>query len=471
MSNMKLSHIKIKLLLLILILCCSTDIVFPKNLTILSKSFLNNNELLDIFLHEDYAFIPGGLGGLNIVDVSDPYNVQVLGTYESNNCRWGRLYSWTVLGNYAYGAGRECGIEIIDISDITNPKFVDNISTNGVRYEHVEAQDGYLYAARHYSGVEIFSISNPQSINSINRINTENAWAVLPIRDFLYIADGASGIKIFNIDNPNNPVHISSLKTSGSARDISISGNNLFVAVGSYGVDMINIEDPANPELLSNYNTTGFASRISSGDSLVVVSDWDDVEVLEFVSGKLNLKGFKNTGGRTMAVAMKNNIIFSAEWTAFYVYQFGNIYAPDIDFSSRKIDFPRTISGQTSKETFYVTNNGFEKLDIFNIDFLNSDFKVELPSQHIDPGETVEAIVEYSPNSSNWKKSVIFNSNDNDKSMSSVLMRGNFPYGPMPGDNAPGFSLFPVSKDPDPGKVNLESLKGSPTVIAFFTAW
>ena len=117
----------------------------------------------------------------------------------------------------------------------------------------------------------------------------------------------------------------------------------------------------------------------------------------------------------------------------------------------------------------FITNNGLEKLDFFNVDFLNSDFNVELPTQFINPGETIEAIVEYSPNSSNWRKSVIFYSNDNDENISSVLMRGNFPYGPMPGAMAPAFSLSPVFKDQ--GKVTLESLKGSPTVIAFFTAW
>ncbi len=73
---------------------------------------------------------------------------------------------------------------------------------------------------------------------------------------------------------------------------------------------MIDISNPEDPVFISNYNTTGYASRVSANDSLVAVSDWDDVEILGFETGELLLKGFKNTRGRTMAVAMKENYIF-----------------------------------------------------------------------------------------------------------------------------------------------------------------
>lgn len=442
---------------------------YSKNLTKLSRTVLLTTELLDVYIHNDFAFIPGGLGGLNIVNISDPVNTVVVGAYMSQNCVWGRLYSWSVFENFAYGAGRECGIEIIDISDISNPKYANTIGNSIHRYEHTEVQGNYLYAARHQAGIEIFSLANPQIPVSIGAINTSNAWAVLPFGNYLFVADGGDGIKIIDISNPSSLDIIAYLPTSGSAKDLSLSANYLFVAVGANGVDMIDVSNPENPIFISNYNTSGYASRVSANDSLVAVSDWDDVEVLGFKTGELILKGFKNTGGRTMAVAMKDNNIFSAEWFVLNMFKYEHIDGPDIDFSTRKLEFPRVRNNRQESLTFNVTNNGNQTLNIFSIGNDNSDFTVDAPFSSLTPGQTREISVTYMPGTNNWRKSVVFNSNDPDENFATVMLLGNFPYGPMPGDPAPDFDLPLIGYSND--RINLESLKESPTVIAFFTAW
>ena len=183
-----------------------------KNMKQVQNIGLDNVELLDIYIHENLAFVPGGLGGLNILDISDPNDVHVISEYSAYGCDYGRLYAWTVSGNFAYGAGRECGIKIIDIS------------------------------------------------------------------------------------SPSNPTLLAVLATSGSARDLDKVGNYIIVAVGAAGVDLINVSDPENPIFVDNYNTTGFASRISASNSLIAVSDWDDVEVLQISDNELSRVGIKNNG-------------------------------------------------------------------------------------------------------------------------------------------------------------------------------
>ena len=130
-----------------------------------------NNELLDVYINNEYAFIPGGLGSLNIVDISNPSNTVVTGTCKSQNCAWGKLNSWSVFEDYAYGSGRDCGIEVIDISDISNPLFANNIGESNTRYEHSEVQGNYLFTARHQKGIEVFSLVNPSHPTSIGLIN------------------------------------------------------------------------------------------------------------------------------------------------------------------------------------------------------------------------------------------------------------------------------------------------------------
>ena len=151
------------------------------------------------------------------------------------------------------------------------------------------------------------------------------------------------------------------------------------------------------------------------------------------------------------------------------MFKYENVDGPDIDFSTRKIEFPRVNNGNQESLSLSVSNNGNQELTIFNVYNDNIDFSVDAPFNSLAPGEKRDVTVTYLPGINNWRKSVIFGSNDPDETLASLLLQGNFPYGPMPGDLAPNFDLPLVDKVDN--NITLESLKGSPTVIAFFTAW
>ena len=72
--------------------------------------------------------------------------------------------------------------------------------------------------------------------------------------------------------------------------------------------------DPENLLIISSYDTSCLANRLAISDYKIAVSDWDDVEVLEWNGMDLHITGYKNTTRRTMAIAMKNNFIYSVRW-------------------------------------------------------------------------------------------------------------------------------------------------------------
>ncbi|NOZ74957.1 MAG: DUF1573 domain-containing protein [FCB group bacterium] len=454
-----------------LIMLTGSVMLPAKNLTLLSKSNLSNFELLDIALFGTRAYIPGGLGGLNIVDLSDPAHPTVLGTFEADNCAWGRLYAWAESGAYAYGTGRECGLKVIDVSNLSAPIEINSYSdpeTPNARYEHPAIQGNSLYAARHRDGVEILNISVPGSLTQRAVISTQNAWATLPAGDLLFIADGKQGLKIADISDPNAPFLISSLATSGSVKDLAYRAPYLFLAVGAAGVDLVDVSNPSQPVLLDNYNTTGYASRVAASDSLIAVSDWDDIEILQVDSDTLRLTGIKNTGGRVMAVALSGNTIFSAEWRQFVTMEYGVIDGPDLDFSLRSVEFSRVLPGATDTLEVTVTNSGQAPLLITDLQPNSDNFQLELPTTSLNPGESAPLTVHYSPLNGNWQTVAYLGSNDSDEPNAGLSLRGNYPYGPMPGDPAPDFNLTQVNGN---GTVDLQSLYGEPTLIAFFTGW
>lgn len=442
-----------------------------KNLTIHSTTRLENFELLDIYLHDSLAFIPGGLGGLNIVNIANPESPRVISTYHATGCDWGRIYSWAVSGEFAYGAGRECGIHVVDISDISHPRF-QGVYTDGLepdfRYEHTEIKGSSMFLSRHQGGVEVVDISLPHSPTHITSVPSRNAWASLATDSLLFVADGGWGLKIYSIANRNDPQRLASLQTSGTAKDVALVGDFLFVAVGAAGVDMIDVSDPWTPIIVDNFNTSGYASRVSASGNRVAVSDWDDIEVLAYDTQGLSLIGYKNTGGRVMAIEMVGDMIYSAEWRDFKILEYGEISGPDVDFNTRKLEFPRVMERDSHELSLRLQNNGRERLRILDVFLDISDFEYELGSQTIDPDSTTSISIVYRPDLGGWSEQLMLTTNDQDEPVISITLTGNNPNGPMVGDIAPDFELESINGF---GTIGTEELRGQPVVLAFFTSW
>lgn len=459
-------------LLLVFVLIASVPVPIEGwNLRYLSSFTPLNFELLDVEIAGHYAYVPGGLDGLAVIDISDPSSPQTVGLHYASGCEFGRIYSVHVSGDYAYGTGRYCGIKVIDVSNPNNPIEVSGYRPRENSYEHSDGRGDYLFAAAHTAGVEIIDITRPESLQFVASVSTENAWAVAVSEtgDRVYVADGAGGLKIIDVSDPQVPEVLGKVATSGTAKDVAVAGSYVFLAVGAAGVDMIDVSDAANPVLVSNYNTTGYASRVSVSDSLIAVSDWDDVEILRWDdSPSLSLAGYKNTGGRVMAVNMTGDIIYSAEWISFRIFQFGPIDGPDLDVSNRHVGIPFTEVGECRETSLALTNSGVETLVIEDVVIGHSDYEISVSNWEIPQGEMAEGIITYCASSGNGHTSFRILSNDPDEPEVGVGLEGNSPWGLDVGQEAPDFTLPSVN---DYGDITLSELQGRVVVIAFFASW
>ncbi|MCH8010638.1 MAG: hypothetical protein IIA61_01615 [Candidatus Marinimicrobia bacterium] len=474
----KNSHFKFLTVFLALLLVVTG--MKAKNLTKIGVYNPPNFELLDIEIYGNFAYVPAGLGGLSIINISDPANPVSVAGYRAYGCEYGRIYAWHVNDNFAYGSGRSCGIKILDISTPSNPVFISGYGSGSSRtYEQTDGyiyQDGssILFAAVHTAGVEIIDVSFPGSPDLISLVSTKNAWAVEVSNDgqFVYVADGAGGFKIIDVTVLDSPYIIGSAQCSGTAKDVWTVGNFSFVAVGAGGVDMFDISDPTNPVLVANYNTSGYASRVAVSGNLVAVSDWDDVEVLQWDSTpSLELVGYKNTGGRVMAINIVDDVVYSAEWRFFRTFRFGTISAPDIDVSKRSIDIPHTESGECRDTTLYITNNGMSPLEIQSVSIDDDEYEIIFPGDQIMPGITLSANIIYCPNSESGFASLTIHTNDPDESQISVSIEGNSPYGIESGETAPDFTLPVVNGYGEITLSKLTEVEGQIVLMAFFASW
>ena len=150
------------------------------------------------------------------------------------------------------------------------------------------------------------------------------------------------------------------------------------------------------------------------------------------------------------------------------VFEYGPVQGPDIDFSKRKIEFPRVNQGNNHSEFFLLENNGPSQLNINGININSSDFLINYDNVVLPAYTSQQVEVIYTPQGNPWSTYVDFFTNDLDESYNQLWFTGNYPYGPMPGDPAPDFTLPIVNGS---GDLSLSDLSGDPVVIAFFTAW
>ena len=222
------------------------------------------------------------------------------------------------------------------------------------------------------------------------------------------------------------------------------------------------------PQITDIYDTSAMANRLDIFDgNKIAVSDWDDVEVLSLDSeyGTLSLVGYKNTTRRTMAIATKENYIYSAEWASVQVFEFGEIDGPDIDLSAYELNYPYVENGSSESLFLDVMNNGSQTLSMSSNYTTNSEFNVVNPLTSLEPGESQTVEIEYFANSQNSSGSYRIFSNDEDESEIICETNGNI-NGANIGDEAPDFNLQIVANGN--GSFQLSDQIGSIVVIAFF---
>jgi hypothetical protein len=468
-------------LLLMLIIVSTAASLSAKNLRFLQTVQPYNYELLDVEIDGDLMIVPAGLGGAEIYDISDPRNPEPRGNMALRGCNWDRSYNWDIGDGFAIGTARDCGFGVFDITDPELPRLfalhhpdadfiADPISSRKASMEDVEIVGDVAIFAAHFSGLVFYDMSNRSNPKYMTHVRIDNAWSLTVNDGIAYVANGESGISIVSFRNVNTPHVLSEAQTSGAARDIQYKDGLVFVAVGTAGVDVFDVSNSSNPVLLDNYKTTGFNSRVAVHLPYISASSWDQVHVLKWDGARLKLHGYKDTGGRVMAVGSPGGaIVYSAEWEVMRVFEVDEIVEPDIDVSTRRLDYGEVDIGDTKVLTIEIENSGGAALEIVDIAFTYDDFSVAEPAFTILANTKKKINVTYTAQNSTVGGSMILFTNDPDEAQVFVRMLGNNAAEVQEGDVARIFELPVIANGS--GTISLEDLRGRVVVLAMFASW
>lgn len=229
----------------------------------------------------DIVYVVSYSFGLNILDVSDPSNITVTGTCSIP----GFPYRVKVIGDYAYvgntdysGAG---GINVVDVSDPENPSLV----TSYIGFaEHMAAAGNTIAFTGNSMVCSILDISTPTAPVLAGTYSLPNFTSDVYV-DGNYAYTGNNGFRVFDITDKTNPVQVgynvidgSIVRTAGDKAVYireSMSANN--------PVMVMDISDPANPALLGQYNSPVMTNDLEVRGNYAFVSCWwDGIRIVNF---------------------------------------------------------------------------------------------------------------------------------------------------------------------------------------------
>ena len=435
---------------------------FSLNLTMTDYHDPQANHILDAEIYQNTLIISAMIQGIEFYNISDGGQLEhidhfTLGQNGKANCV-------EAIDNYAYFTSRN-GLYVVDISDPSDPQSLGRVDgTNGFILENLDADNNMLAVAAHADGVLMYDISNPDNLQLNATISADNAWCVRLKDGYAYIAD-EQAISIYDISISTSPNFIYEIETSNAVKDIALDQSFMYVAIGSAGVDIYDISDPANPIFLDNYNTNTLAHRISPFENKLAVSDWDDVDILQWDGSSLNRVGYKNTGNRTMAIATKDNYIYSAEWASVQAFEYGPVDGPDIDLSTLELNYPYVNSGDSYSLFLDVINNGSSALTIIDDYTTNSHFEIVNHLGDLEPNQSQTIEIIYNASDLNSAGVYRIYTNDSDQSLAMCETNGNID-GANIGEPAIDFELDYIANGQ--GSFRLSDHLGKVIVIAFF---
>jgi hypothetical protein len=175
-----------------------SDITAPKTVGHLQVGEANFI-YLEIAKAYDHVYIPLADSLLHIVDVSDPQNPELAGTYQpaiSGSCHY-----VTFANNYLYlSVTVAMSVEMLSLADPTSPQLVDVVTLHSP-IEHTHVQDDYLYVCATH-GVHLFRVNPPPvACGDIDGNGAVNVSDVVYLINFVF-GDGElpAGPEVADVD-------------------------------------------------------------------------------------------------------------------------------------------------------------------------------------------------------------------------------------------------------------------------------
>jgi hypothetical protein len=241
----------------------------------------------DVEISGNYAYVANDQGGLQVVDISSPEHLEIVGRYLTQKRFVGVAARESLLFIASIDLG---GLKIFNISDPSNPVFLGEDGGWFSGYSLcAPAQDtAYVYIAGGYWFI-MEDVRNPGFPSFRKRFATPgNARSVFVVDSLAFLACEQMGVYIYDVSKPASSALVSSLDTPANARDLYVANGLIYVADGLGGLCIIDATKIDSLRIIGRYDTRGYAQGVWVENNLCYIADREGGLVVIDVSNPSN---------------------------------------------------------------------------------------------------------------------------------------------------------------------------------------
>ena len=262
----------------------------PYNPQVIGSHWVSNDQSIDVWVHEQIAYIACGEDGLAIVDCTTPENPILVDKFPTSNCQKVQYYDEQ---DYVYLADVYDGLLIIDPDAVGGPELVGAYQVDSAYSVCVE--DDICYLGTYGPILLVLDVSDPTHPQYISEADIDYAGEVSRIikRDNYVYCVTQWRFSIVDVSNLENPYVVSFANVGSYAAGIDLWGDYVPMTLQS-AFQIIDVSDPLDAYSVCYIqyecgNRRDVAVRddkylqMGIGSDLAVLQ-WDDFENLTVVS-------------------------------------------------------------------------------------------------------------------------------------------------------------------------------------------
>jgi len=242
------------------------DATYAAPPTFVGSTDLGGRPAYSVVTDGQFAYVASGVNGILVVSLADPAYPEVVGSWGPST----EVFRIDVEGNLAYVADRT-SLQILDIADPPDPQV---IGTYNISCFDVTVEGDIAYLAGGPDGLAVLDVSDVAAPRLISQSNVGGAPIGIAVDgDWAYLAVQGPGLVIVNVEDLEQPIVEGTFELPGSATDVTFCGDFIYVTDDDLGVSVVDVTDPSNPSLVSVLDTPGLANSVYLDGDLGYVSD------------------------------------------------------------------------------------------------------------------------------------------------------------------------------------------------------
>ena len=219
-----------------------------------------------------YAYVAANFFGLGILDISSPASPTLRASFKTP----GQAKGVALVGTTAFVVDHMTGVDVIDLTSLDKPVGRGSFFVDGYARD-VAASSRFAFAIDAPTGLYALDPSRPGPPEAIGQLQSAATPQAIEVMErggrTIACVVGGGALQLYDVTDPAQPTHLTSFKTSsGRPARIALDGGRAYVADGREGLQILDLTNPASPAIVGAFKTTAAARDVALGGGLVLVA-------------------------------------------------------------------------------------------------------------------------------------------------------------------------------------------------------